>query len=361
MKVLMIARSTLYSTPGGDTIQLKNTAHFLRKIGVAVDIKLNGDTIEYNSYDLLHFFNVIRPAGIINHVKLSKKPYVISTIFVDYSELEKQHRSFVYSVLNKILGKDGVEYLKVLARHFNGSEQLNSLEYIFKGQKQSILYLLKNAKCLLPNSENEYNRLLQSYRTEQNYRVIPNAIDLNLFSEELILPRNEREGIICVARFERIKNQLNIIKAVNKTDYKLTLIGKPAPNQIDYYKKCKSEAVANPNIIFIDHIKQEKLVQFYAKTKVHILASWFETTGLSSLEAGSMGCQLVITEKGDTQEYFKKEAHYCDPDSIISIQQAINIAMNTNENATISKRIRMDYIWEKTAKKTLAAYKSVLS
>jgi len=38
-----------------------------------------------------------------------------------------------------------------------------------------------------------------------------------------------------------------------------------------------------------------------------VLPSWFETTGLSSIEAGVMGCNIVITDKV-MQEYFSHHA-----------------------------------------------------
>jgi hypothetical protein len=83
MKVAFISRATLYSSPGGDTRQLEQTALNLKKLGVEIDIYRSDETIDYGQYDLLHFFNVIRPADFITHIKLSKKPYVVSTIFVE--------------------------------------------------------------------------------------------------------------------------------------------------------------------------------------------------------------------------------------------------------------------------------------
>jgi hypothetical protein len=60
MKVAFIARSSLYSVKGGDTIQIVSTAKYLRQLNVDVDIKLADEKIDYNHYDLLHFFNLIK-------------------------------------------------------------------------------------------------------------------------------------------------------------------------------------------------------------------------------------------------------------------------------------------------------------
>ena len=102
--------------------------------------------------------------------------------------------------------------------------------------------------------------------------------------------------VLCVARIEGIKNQYNLIRALNDTAYKLILIGDAAPNQKGYYRQCKKIAAAN--ISFLDYLPQEQLVDHYAAAKVHVLPSWFEVCGLSSLEAAAMGCRLVITDNG---------------------------------------------------------------
>ena len=87
MRVAIIARSTLHTVPGGDTVQAVQTARHLKDLGVTVDVKLSNEAIDYSQYDLLHFFNIIRPADILYHSKKSGKPYVVSTISVSYTHL----------------------------------------------------------------------------------------------------------------------------------------------------------------------------------------------------------------------------------------------------------------------------------
>jgi glycosyltransferase involved in cell wall biosynthesis len=49
-----------------------------------------------------------------------------------------------------------------------------------------------------------------------------------------------------------------------------------------YYQQCR--AAAGPNVTFLDRVPHDELVRYYQLAKIHVLASWFETTGLSSLE-----------------------------------------------------------------------------
>ncbi|OEK06185.1 hypothetical protein A8C32_18870 [Flavivirga aquatica] len=356
MKVLMVSRSTLYSSPGGDTIQIKETANFLRKLKVCVDIKLTNELINYDDYDLIHFFNIIRPNDILYHIKKAKKPFVVSTIYVDYTEYEHKNRGGLMGLISKIFSPDQIEYIKTIARAIINNEKIYDLEYIFRGHKNSIKKVIEKSRMLLPNSKSEMDRIVKSYGLEANYRVVPNAVNPLLFDNlnEKRIESNERSGVICVGRVEGRKNQLNLIKALNDTNYNLYIIGNPSPNNIKYYEKCKE--VAKENVIFINHLSQNELIKYYKKAKVHILPSWFETTGLTSLEAAYLGCNIVVTDKGDTLEYFKDFANYCEPDDIDSIKKAVKLAYSKKNNDKFVKYIEENYTWQKTAEITKKAY-----
>ena len=357
LRVAMITRSTLHAIPGGDTVQVMQTANQLNQPGVHVDVKLTDETIAYEQYDLLHFFNIIRPADILYHVKRSGKPYVISTILIDYSGYDKWERSGVAGLLFRYLSANSTEYLKTTARWLLGRDRVMSKAYLWRGQRRSMLEVLNKAMVLLPNSQHEYERLVNKYPNNTEHIVVPNGIDDTLF---LFDPTIEKDPlmVICCARIEGIKNQLNLIKALNGTKFQLYIIGAPAPNQLVYYQTCKKMAAAN--IHFIEQMPQAELINYYKKAKVHVLPSWFETTGLSSLEAAAMGCSVVITDKGDAKEYFDEHAFYCDPSSSTSIYAAIDKAANASDNEILRQKVLTSYTWQKAAEQTLLAYQKTM-
>jgi glycosyltransferase involved in cell wall biosynthesis len=358
IKVAMIARSTLYTVQGGDTIQAMQTARSLRTQGIKVDIKLTNESIDYNSYHLLHFFNITRPADILFHIRKAKIPFVVSTILINYSEYDKYHRKGLSGMLFRYLPGDTIEYLKAISRWVLGKDKMMSMSYAWKGQKKSIHEIIKKARLLLPNSSSEYIRLKEIYGCHTNHIVVPNAVDGNLFrfNKET---KKDPKLVICIARIEGIKNQLNLIRALNDTSYHLLIIGAPAPNQLAYYKTCREEA--SGNIQFIEHIPQEELVAYYQKAKVHVLPSWFETTGLSSLEAAAMGCSIVITDKGDTKEYFGNHAIYCSPSSPESIYAAIEEASSLPSDEILQSKIAKFYTWKMAGEHTAAGYKKIIN
>jgi glycosyltransferase involved in cell wall biosynthesis len=362
MRILFISRATLYIVKGGDTIQILKTAEELSKLNVLVDIKLcNDNAIDYSIYDLIHFFNIIRPADIIIHIKKSKKPFVVSTIYVDYSDYEtySAKTNWKRKILN-LFGSNTREYLKALARWIFNREKINSVEYFWWGHRKSVVFVLSNASLLLPNSESEYQRLFKNYGISKEYIVVNNAADVHTFNctPETIANKN-KNLVLCVARIEGRKNQYNLIKALNNSAFNLFIIGNPAPNHIHYYNECRS--IAASNIQFINEISQSELIDYYRNAKVHVLPSWFETTGLSSLEALYCGCNIVVSEYGDTHEYFDKtKALYCDPQSIESIRVAITRASQMEGDLELINEIMLKYNWEKTALSTVRAYNRIL-
>jgi glycosyltransferase involved in cell wall biosynthesis len=352
MKVALITRSTLYTVRGGDTVQVVQTAQQLIELGVDVNILLSNERIDYAKYNLLHFFNITRPADILYHGKKSGKPYVVSTILCNYSEYDKHHRKGI-GMLFSFLPGDSIEYLKTMARWLTGKDHLSSVNYIWKGQRKSILEILNKAAMILPNSNSEYKRVGQTYLDKVDNIIVPNGINPDVFKWDGSIPKDEKL-VLCIARIEGIKNQINLIKALNNTEYKLLIIGTSSPNQLNYYNECRSTAA--DNVRFIAHLPQNELVKYYQQAKVHVLPSWFETTGLSSIEAATMGCNLVITDKGDTKEYFEDYAYYCNPAEPESIFEAIERASEAPVDDTLRQKILTKYTWKQSALQTLKAY-----
>lgn len=363
MRILFISRATLYSVKGGDTIQMQKTAEGLRALGIEVDIKLCDDKkIDYSQYHLLHLFNIIRPADCIYHIRKSRLPYVVSTIYVDYTDYEnysKKSRGGIGRILG-LLGKNTSEYIKAIGRMLMNGEKIISWEYLIWGHQRSVKYVLNNANMLLPNSVSEFKRLNKHYDTQAPYQIVYNAADTTLFN---CLPDTisgkDSKMILCVGRIEGRKNQLNLIKAINDSDFQLYIIGNYAPNHKAYYEACKS--VAGSNIHFVEGIDQQQLQKYYREAKVHVLPSWFETTGLSSLEALFCGCALVITSYGDTSEYFtSSSAFYCDPASPKDILGKITMASQASVNQDEVTMAMKQFNWQTTADVTALAYHKVL-
>jgi len=357
MKVAMISRSSLFTSKGGDTIQIQQTARHLKEFNISVEIRLTKEKINYQEYDLLHFFNLTRPADILPHIEKSNTPFVVTPLLIDYSEFDQHFRKGISGKIFRHLSPGQIEYSKMIARFFKRQETAISFSYLKNGHSKSIKAIIEKAVMLLPNSQMEYQNLVQSYRIKPPFTVIPNGVDDRLFSISVKEPKDPNL-ILCAARIEGLKNQFNLISALNHSTYQVYLIGSAAINQNDYYLKCKK--VAAPNIHFIDHLPQEELIRYYQKAKVHVLPSWFETCGLSTLEAAAMGCNIVITNRGYASEYYDGHAFYCDPSSPASILEAIEKASKGHDEKNFRKKVLTDYTWQNAAQKTYEAYQKII-
>ena len=358
MRIAFITRSTLFKVPGGDTIQVLQMAEHFKKSGVETDVFLTNQAIDYPRYDLFHVSNITRPSDILFHISQTKKPFILSPIYIDYSEYDRRYRRGLPGLFLRLFPSGLTEYIKTVSRWVMGKDCLRSKNYIWKGQRKSIREVLQRVSRVLPGSEREYQRLKELYAIDKNYSVVPNGIDHTLFQpDENIVKDNKL--VLCAARIEGLKNQFNLIKALNDTAYTLILIGSPAPNQMKYYDECRS--IAADNIIFHDQVTQETLTAYYKKAKVHVLPSWFESCGLSSLEAAAMGCNIVITDKGFAREYFGNDGFYCEPGDPVSIFNAIEKAAQSPSRKELQQKILHQYTWQQAADITLTACKNILS
>ena len=133
-----------------------------------------------------------------------------------------------------------------------------------------------------------------------------------------------------------------------------------APDWANKFNPETNQYSKTVNVVFLGAIPHEELKELYRVAKVHALVSWMETPGLSSLEAAAMGCNIVVTKKGDTEEYFEDFAFYCEPDDVSTIKEAIDKAYSSPFKEELRNKILMNYTWEKAAESTLRGYYKAL-
>lgn len=363
MKILFQSRKTLFSVPGGDTVQLLKTAEGLRAKGCQVDVSTELEP-DLTGYDIVHLFNLMRPQEVYLqalNAKRQGKYVALSTIYGPYIEYERNARGGLAGVIARLLPHASLEYLKVLARALRNRELNRGTARLLAGGYRSLQSkIVEMTDVFLPNSESEMGRVHEDFpgSAAKPYVVVPNAVDTAVFDPAAVTVSPEvkkYEGcVLSVARIEGRKCQLQLVRAMRDLPWKLVLIGKPAPNHVAYYEQVKREA--GTNVEFIGQVEHDQLAQYYKAAKVHCLISWMETPGLTSLEAGAMGCNLVVTEKGDTRDYFGEYALYCDPSKVESIKSAIVTAYNLEQTNSLQKLIVLKYSWEQAAKHTIFGY-----
>jgi glycosyltransferase involved in cell wall biosynthesis len=349
----------MYLKMGGDSIQLLKTKEYLEKLGVKVDVSLQPG-FDVSKYDIVHLFNITRVDETYDNILYAKKcskKVVLSPIYWNIQEYLAAPVNFssLHDALSYFARLPGMRKIKRVLKP--------AIERKYSDYVEQQRTILENSDIILPNSKTEMELLLRDFPDLRRDRifVVPNGVESGILesvdssSDEAVFAGN---CIICVGRIHERKNQYRLIKALLGTDMPLVFVGHLA--NTDYAKRCEKAASRRGNVYFVGEIKHEQMGSLYARAKVHALPSWYETPGLANLEAGIMGCNLAISDRGSVKEYFGDYAYYCEPGSVRSIRDATLQAYYAERNRDLSSLIKQQYTWEVVAKKTLDCYRQVL-
>lgn len=368
MKILFCVRHNFYDAPGGAQVQILKTKEYLEKLGVYCDITITPYGIDYNKYDIVHLTDLTWVYDNLIYIEEIKKSNytgkkVLSTIYWPFDDYASKGAPFLQKIVFKFFGINGFEFAKAFAKFIFKKEKI-----YLNGLKKSYIQIQKeiaqNVDWLLPNAELEMKALNNRLGLNlKNYSVANNAIDTVVF-DKIIKESNIKKDenlITFVARIDARKNQLNFLKAMMNTAFKIRFIGNAGPNSQKYLEELKLLANKRGNVEFISHIPQEEVFKHMLEAKVNVLTSWIETPGLVSLEAVYAKCNIVVSDKGSVRDYFKNFAFYCDPENIDEIKSQVIKALDTDFDDRFIELIKQEYSWEKTAEQTLEAYKRVLN
>lgn len=350
MRVLFWMISSGTEIQGGHQIQVSQTAAQLEALGVQTHIAQEPHP-DLSGFDVVHNFG-LDP----EHLRRCRQygiPVVTSSIYWD--------RSYALGIdvsqggwrawLER--GRMGLVLLRsaLQGRHAEKCEAL-----VERQSRLRVVYEMSD--LLLPNSASEGAAIARELQVSTPIHVVPNAVNPSLF--RLPAPEAKRHGALLIGRFEPHKNILGLITAMRNSELPLTIAGYTHPHHEPYLAECKRQAARSRNITIAPAISHDRLVASYQAARVHVLPSWFETTGLVSLEAALCGCNVVTTNRGYTRDYFGDLAWYCDPAKPASIREAVELAHAAPFQAELRLRTLENYTWEKTARATLAGYEKVL-
>ncbi len=342
--------STLY---GGAETQIISTMKRINTLDENYDVRLfNPWADRIGEAEIVHLFNPRAfPIETLKIAKLAKErgvKLVFSPIFfhADSIEPELDYRA---RLVEKISGN----MRRLLLRpSFSVLDPYGNLAQAFN-----------EADLLMPNTETEKKQLEYFFNLpERKCITVPNGVDAIYASGDPDLFRQKYsldEYILFIGRVEPQKNVLRLIRAFERCGErcKLVIVGSE-PNK-DYASKCRKEA--NDRVLFLPPIEHdsEMLRSAYQGAKVFALASFYETPGLTALEAGLAGANIIITKNGGTHEYFDQYASYVDPLDVMGIAEALRTACSKPHNEDLSKLIASNYTWDNVAKLTIKAYASL--
>lgn len=375
MKILFLAKPGVFEKIAGDRVQIEQTAEQLRKLNVEVTF---GTAIKqnYSEFDLVHVFQLDWNPFCFFHIKEAKshnKPVVFSAIHHNIQELKRFDDEFVFDFrrVSKLIFKDQFQrdLLKEIYKAIFNPKDLSVVAYaVTHGLKKMYRHALLQSDMVLVQTALEAMDLINTFDVHFDWHIVKNGVGdayIKFNPDSAKNPFNFLDYLLCVGRIEPRKNQLNVIKAVTALrdelgkDLKLVLIGQRSDKKHFEYYKLIDDQIKNKNwITLVSYVEYNKMPNYFHFAKVGISASWFETTGLTSLEA--LFCNTNAVASGErAKQYLADYAFYCDPGDISSIKEAIKKAYYA-PRPVLPPHVRAEYTWQKAAQDTLAVYEKLL-
>ena len=334
----------------GHIVQAERTAAALRSTQGVEAIVSSDEAVDVQQFDVVHSLGASRQQ--LRRARLAGIPVAVSTIYwsADYVIGETALGSHVSQLASQFTRRARVAQ-SVLRR---GAGPTAS--QIWRPLVERALYF-ETADLLLPNSYLEAAAIAAELDVTTPMHVVPNGVDPEVFYPRI--GESDRGFVLCVGRFEPHKNQLGLIHAMKRLPYPLKLVGPAHPHHSDYFDAC--QRAASSRVTFEVATSHEGLRAIYQSARVHVLPSFFETTGLVSLEAALSGCNVATTDRGFAREYFGEHATYLDPSNSRSIAAAVEAAWHRSDASRLQKHVLENYTWAAVAEATNAGYELLLA
>jgi glycosyltransferase involved in cell wall biosynthesis len=342
---LLAGGLTALDSPGGGEVQLLATARALVEVGVSARLWRPWED-DLRRADVLHLFGSL--------------PEYLPLV----AAARRQH---VAVVLSSIAWFDPLHLWhepRPLLRRLGGCSCL-AARAVCPRWPSWRRRLYQSVDMLLPNSQAEAQQLNRYFGVpNRRIHVVPNGADPRFadgdpaaFTQRFGL----RDFVLYAGRIEPRKNQLQFLRAMRDTTLPIVILGDPLPDHQNYYEAC--HRAAGPLVHFLPRLDHNDplLAAAYAACRCLVLSSWYETPGLSALEAGMTGTPLVLTSRGSAGEYFGELAQYVAPNDPAAIRQAVFNAWDQPRSRQLAQHVRDNFSWQAAAQVTRDGYEKALS
>ena len=168
-------------------------------------------------------------------------------------------------------------------------------------------------------------------------------------------------SVISCVNYHNIINLLKAFKLLKKDiqkDLKFVLVMQIIDKR--YFSKINHYITHNldkDDVIFFHNLNNKYLSNLYRKAEFYIFSSYCEVFGLTSLEAMSQDCPILISNKSALPEINANAAEYFDPDNVIQIKKSMDkVLFNNNYKKDLIEKGKIHYKnfnWQKTIEKTI--------
>lgn len=161
------------------------------------------------------------------------------------------------------------------------------------------------------------NKLSVIYEGTEHIDAV--SIDTEFLKKYQLL---DKPYALAVSSMDPRKNFSNIIRAMEKLgndEFNLVIAGGTNPRIFN------SINISLPkNVKYLGYVSDEQLKALYKHAFCFVYPSFYEGFGLPPLEAMSVGCPVIVSDRASLPEICGKAAKYCNPDDPTDIANKIN-------------------------------------
>lgn len=344
MRVLLMPYPGTWRIEGGHRTQQAETARALCRAGADAIVGELG-SVNPSEFDVVHFFGDPRP---LLRAGRPRSRLVVSPVHfpaaIELGQLPwRGGRGAVLGTRLRHAARCGRHPLRRRLRKAN-----------FRARLQAVA----RADLIVTNSRAEAQLLAADARRPlPPVRIAHSGVDAGFFSGEAAVGRRlvgVERFVLCVGRVEPIKNQLSLALAMRAfPELRLVLVGSVLPGNEAYLEACRRAA---PSLVHVPQVERAELRHVYAAAAAHVLPSWFETTGLATMEAAAAGTPVVVGRSPCVEDYFGECAQLADPGNIDDLRAAIARALDGPRDG--ARQVAARFSWDRTARELIDAYES---
>ena len=337
MRILFQSYNTCcQNLSGGVQNRVRKIHDLLTERGIMVDFFAPFST-RVENYDILHIF-------------------YLSPESFDLVRYTKQGGGRI--VLSPIVGLTGGNILDFCRLFFNRLPILTAHKMSF--------FVAQNSDLLLTESKQEADFISKHYRIEnEKFRIIPNGVNCEVYEGEDIYKSigGVKKYVLQVGRFDKNKNQLNVIKALRDSKIDVVFVGGPSPTSEAYFDECRKIAADCEYFHFLGWQEPESplLKSAYANADILILPSYQETFGLVVLEGAINGAKIAVSNTLPILEFdpFKNVATF-NPSSIEDIRRTVISLLCEERNDRLKEDVKSFFSWNRIIDKHIECYEGLL-
>lgn len=332
-KILIQTYDTAFqNAAGGVKSRIFRTRDALISNGVEVEFFDKFNT-KIGDFNILHVFMLKEDSySLIKYAKSQGLKVVISSIVIISGKLQL----FLYRIIHKL-------------------PIITTYKLLFE--------ICDLADFIIAETPKEAKFLKKYYHVDsKKIKIIPNGVDKTIIGNDEIYKIIGRkcQYAVHVGRFDKNKNQLNVIKALKNSNIEIVFIGGESPLEPLYFKNCIKEASGCKNIHFLGwQNENSKLYKSaYSNAKVIISSSYYETFGLTILEGIVAGAIPVVSNTLPILDYYVlKDCKSFNPHDITDIKVKVEEAMNSNSiDKNWQRNVENYFSWDKVAKEHIRIY-----